>query len=374
MTDSINPTASSAAPLQTTPVVPKDDTDTKLNDKDIMRQLALLYVAEAKVTRRYLSFLVETQNDLNNLNITYQNQVDALPARVQASIHQNMNVEHKDFEGGTMTPVTGSAAAWVDDDGTAKGKIDAIIKQMTKDALAHGHNPDISAASIKSYLKNINDRLKAARNPGTSIVPYHKYCEIVPQSLRVILNPYKDPDTRSFIVGQELSAIRHGMNAGEIKKYHGLLFNQYDNAYRHADIAMGYISNNPRRNMEHVMQKIQQKLDAASGAHVDFNRYTGTVLHKDAALKDGTLAQSLGYYYDPSKTSTDPKAIQAQADKVKDDLEGKMKDVNNRMELVNEKVTRTTHYAEQYLETASSLYVNDYREAKNWLAGIRFYS
>ena len=366
----------------------------KINDVAVMHQLALLYVEEAKVTRRYLGFLVQQKNDLNNANIKYQNQLDGIPktlTEAKAQFKAQAAKEHVDFAGAKATPEPKLISDWISrvadgdyygqDEVNRKNKarMDAIIKYMAGQDIANGKPVNITKKSIEDFLTQLKNKITSNETVHTFKGTNYKYVTLnsfytqVPSELQAGLSPMLNDSSVPFkknIAFWGKTQKNDDYYADDMKDHPLKEYVFVDRVGK----GKNFLKDNAP-SLQSVIDDTNKYLDdKVKWQHLDFNKYAGMLLRESGSgYEDNPKTLQTDYYYDPKNYTVDQKAFDAHFTAQKSAIQQKMHDVNNKVELINEKMTRISHYAEQYLEMANALFQHDYQEAKSYIGGFNFY-
>ena len=366
----------------------------KINDVSVMHQLALLYVEEAKVTRRYLGFLVQQKNDLNNSNIKYQNQLDSIPktlTEAKAKFKAAAGKEHIDFAGAKATPEPKLISDWISNVANGdyygqdevnrknKARMDAVVKYLAGQDIANGKPVNITEKRIIDFLTQLKNKVtsnqKVQTYPGTNYqyVSENSFYTEVPSELQSVLYP----ELNDSLIPFNKKIVLWGATAKNDDYYADQKKESPVGSY----VFVGLVhkgkhflrDNTP--SMQSVLDDTKKYLgDKVKWQHLDFNKYAGMLLRESGSgYEDNPKTLQTDYYYDPKSYTVDQKAFDAHVTAQKSAIEQKMHSVNNRVELINEKMTRISHYAEEYLEMATALFQHDYQEAKSYIGGFNFY-
>ena len=368
----------------------------KINDVAVMHQLALLYVEEAKVTRRYLGFLVQQKNDLNNANIKYQNQLNSIPktlTEAKAKFKAQAGKEHVDFAGAKATPEPKLISDWISrvadgdyygqDEVNRKNKarMDAVIKYLAGQDIANGKPVNITKKRIIDLLTQLKNKIASKEQVHTFKGTNYQYVSLnsfytqVPSELQAGFEPGLNDSLLPFKKGVIKWAKKHTDKKDDYFS-DGKKFN-YTGYYVFLGTVgkgkHGLQDNTP--SLQSVIDDTKKYLDdKVKWQHLDFNKYAGMLLRQSGSgYENNPKTLQTDYYYDPKNYTVDQKAFDAHFTAQKSAIQQKMHSVNNKVELINEKMTRISHYAEQYLEMANALFQHDYQEAKSYIGGFNFY-
>lgn len=370
----------------------------KINDVSVMHQLALLYVEEAKVTRRYLGFLVQQKNELNNTNIKYQNKLDSLPktlTEAKAKFKAAAGKEHIDFAGAKATPEPKLISDWIShvsngeyagqDEVNRKNKarMDAIVKYLAGQDIANGKPVNITEKRIMDFLAKLKNKIfsnqpvHTFKDTGYRYVTDNAFYTEVPGELQGVLEPVLNDSQLPFRHSGGWDIARYAKKEknddyyAEMKKWSSVgsyVFEGPINKGKHH-------LKDRAPSLQAVLDDTKKYLDdKKKWQHLDFNKYAGMLLRQSGSgYENNPKTLETDYYYDPKSYTVDQKAFDAHLTAQKSAIEQKMHSVNNRVEIINEKMTRISHYAEQYLEMATALFQHDYQEAKSYIGGFNFY-
>lgn len=319
----------------------KAATGDKIGDKNLLQNLALLYVQQAVQTKRYLAYIAETQNDLNNLNIGYKNKIDKINQTLKeidsGTYHKELSVTHTDASGAKAIAVTSEQKTYLDNKG-----LQGVLAFLGK---SEAHKKNLTAADVQSYVNKVKNYFKSQVETwfreGKREGVVSNFKKVFPKSMWLYLSNTSSQKEFQDSFGAVLS--KKDINFFDFVKF--------------------------TQGINGRLNDISTEAQEAQNAGLNLRTLANSAL-RTSAPKNSAYQKS-DYYFN---AEDDNKKLAASLTKQKTELETKMTDVNNRIQLIDEKLSRITHFANEYMEEASALQVSSDRALRSLIAGIRFSS